>query len=90
MISIELPKTLCSADQSRITIDDSHKTVGDALRRLAEEAPRAYDSVMDERGNVRRHINVFLDGESIRYLDGLDTPAPSGSSILVITAISGG
>ena len=45
---------------------------------------------MDERGNVRRHVNVFLDGESIRYLNGLDTPAPDGSAILIITAISGG
>ena len=90
MITVELPKTLCSADQARITLDDSHKTVGDALRSLAVKSPLAFDSVMDERGSERRHVNVFLDGESIRYLDGLDTPAPSGSSILIITAISGG
>lgn len=90
MITVELPKTLCSAEQCRITLDDSHKTVGDAIRGLAEKLPRAFDSVMDERGNVRRHVNVFLDGESIRYLNGLDTPAPSGSAILIITAISGG
>lgn len=90
MITIELPKTLCSADQSRVTLDDSYKTVGDALHSLAEKSPRAFDSVMDERGNVRRHVNVFLDGESIKYLDGLDTPVRSGGSILIITAISGG
>jgi molybdopterin synthase sulfur carrier subunit len=90
VITLELPKTLCSTDQCRITLDDSHKTVGDALRSLASKSPLAFDSVMDERGSVRRHVNVFLDGESIRYLDGLDTPAPSGSSILIITAISGG
>ncbi len=90
MITIELPKTICLADQSRFTFDDSHMTVGDALRGLATKAPRAFDSVMDERGDVRRHVNVFLDGESIRYLNGLDTPAPSGSAILIITAISGG
>jgi sulfur-carrier protein len=90
VITLELPKTLCPADQSRITLDDSHKTVGDALRSLSGKSPLAFDSVMDERGNVRRHVNVFLDGESIRYLNGLDTPAPSGSSILIITAISGG
>jgi ThiS family. len=45
---------------------------------------------MDERGSVRRHVNVFLEGESIRYLQGLETPVPRGSSILIITAISGG
>lgn len=92
MITIELPKALCSvADEGPvITLDDSHKSVGDAISALREASPRAFDSVMDERGNVRRHINVFLNGESIRYLNGLETPAPSGSAILIITAISGG
>jgi molybdopterin synthase sulfur carrier subunit len=92
VITIELPKTLCSASdtQSTIEVDDSHKTVGEALSALADRSPHAFDSVMDEQGNVRRHVNVFLNGESIRYLKGLDTPAPSGSAILIITAISGG
>lgn len=92
MITIELPKTLCSASgqESIVTLDGSQKTVGEALSALADKSPNAFDSVMDERGNVRRHVNVFLNGESIRYLKGLDTPAPSGSAILIITAISGG
>ena len=92
MITIELPKALCSEGDrpSQVTVDDSHRTVGEAISTLRESSPRVFDSVMDERGNVRRHINVFLNGESIRYLNGLDTPAPSGSAILIITAISGG
>ncbi len=92
MITIELPKALCSAgdQQSQVSVDDTHRTVGQALAALREETPLAYDSVMDERGNVRRHVNVFVDGESIRYLGGLDAPTKSGSSILIITAISGG
>jgi sulfur-carrier protein len=92
VITIELPKTLCSAtgQETTVAVDDSHKTVGEALSALADKSPHALDSVMDERGNVRRHVNVFLNGESIRYLNGLDTPAPSGSAILIITAISGG
>jgi len=91
VITIELAKTLCSeADEAKISIDDSHRTVREALSAIGEKSPRALDGVMDEQGNVRRHVNVFLNGESIRYLDGLDTPAPSGSAILIITAISGG
>jgi sulfur-carrier protein len=92
VITIELPKALCSAadEKSTVVVDDSYKTVGEAISSLATISPRALDSVMDEQGNIRRHVNVFLNGESIRYLDGLDTPAPSGSAILIITAISGG
>lgn len=92
MITIELPKVLCSpgGQPSTIVLGDSYATVGDALSALANESPRALDSVMDERGSVRPHVNVFLNGESIRFLDGLNTPAPSGSAILILTAISGG
>jgi molybdopterin synthase sulfur carrier subunit len=92
VITIELPKTLCSASgaQTTIKLADSYKTVGEALSALSDKSPNAFDSVMDELGNVRRHVNVFLNGESIRYLNGLNTPTPSGSEILVITAISGG
>jgi molybdopterin converting factor small subunit len=58
-----------------------------ALRR---QAPAALDRIMDEQGSVRRHVNVFVNGENIRYLDGLSTPARDGTKILVIAAVSGG
>jgi molybdopterin synthase sulfur carrier subunit len=45
---------------------------------------------MDERGSVRRHVNVFVNGENIRFLDGLRTPARDGATIMIIAAVSGG
>jgi molybdopterin synthase sulfur carrier subunit len=48
------------------------------------------DRVVDEQGEVRHHVNVFSNGESIRFLDGLRTAVRDGSTILILTAISGG
>ncbi len=92
MITVELPRALCSfaETQASIVLDDSYETVGDALTALGKRSPKALDRIMDERGDVRRHVNIFVNGESIRFLDGLDTPAPEGSSILVLAAVSGG
>ena len=45
---------------------------------------------MDERGDVRRHVNVFINGENIRFLNGLGSPVPSGATIFVLAAVSGG
>lgn len=92
LITLELPKALCSyADtQASVVIDDSCSTVGEALEALGRRSPKALDRIMDERGEVRRHVNVFVNGESIRFLDGLTTPAPAGSTILVLAAVSGG
>lgn len=92
MIRLELPKALCSyADEkSSLVLEGPLGTVGDALIALRGKAPAALDRIMDEQGTVRRHVNVFVDGENIRYLDGLSTPARDGATIMIIAAVSGG
>jgi len=92
VITLELPKALCSfADtQASVVLEDSCETVGEALSALGKRSPKALDRIMDENGSVRRHVNIFINGESIRFLDGLSTPAPEGSTILVLAAVSGG
>ena len=92
MITLELPKALCSYadDKSTVELDGSYGTVGAALVALRGKAPAALDRIMDEQGAVRRHVNVFVNGENIRFLDGLNTPAEDGATILVIAAVSGG
>lgn len=92
MITLELPNALCSdtGAESSVSLDGAYRTVGDALDALGRHSPRARERIMDEQGQVRRHVNVFVNGESIRFLDGLRTPAPEGSTILVLAAVSGG
>lgn len=91
MITIELPRSLIGPnDNGTIVLHENHASVGDAIRALEIHSPAAIDSVLDERGNLRQHVNVFLNEENTRFLNGLDTPAPDGSKIFVIGAISGG
>lgn len=92
LITVELPKALCSyaGAEASVHLDDACATVGDALAALGKRSLRALDRIMNERGSVRRHVNIFVNGESIRFLDGLSTPAPEGSTILVLAAVSGG
>ena len=92
MITIELPKALgLSVDgKTEVVIDEPCATVGDALAALGRRAPGVLDRVVDERGEVRTHVNVFRNGESIRFLDGLRTSVSDGNTILILAAISGG
>ena len=92
MITVELPKALCSYadDQSSLVLDEPCTTVGDALTALGRKSQGALDRIMDERGDVRRHVNIFVNGENIRFLDGLSTPTRDGAAITVIAAVSGG
>ena len=92
MITVELPKALCSYadDNSSLVLEESCNTVGDALAALGRKSRGALDRIMDERGNLRPHVNLFVNGENIRFLDGLKTPAGDGATILVLAAVSGG
>ncbi len=92
MITIELPKALdlYVDGQSTLEVDESCSTVGEALAALGRRSPRVLDKVMDERGAIRPHVNVFLNAESIRFLHGLETPVNNGSTILILAAVSGG
>ena len=92
MIRLELPKALglYVDGESAIDLPGDCSTVGEALASLGRRAPGVLDRVMDEKGEIRTHVNVFLNGESVRFLDGLGTPVPDGSAILILAAISGG
>lgn len=92
MIRVELPNVLCSqpTDHPSLVLEGSYETVGDALSALANESPNAIDRIMDERGEVRRHVNIFLNDENIRFLDGLRTTVPKDATIFVLAAVSGG
>ena len=61
-------------------------SLGEVLRELERRYPRLEGWVLDEHGTIRRHVNVFVDGERA----GLDTPLAPGSTVHVIPAVSGG
>jgi molybdopterin converting factor small subunit len=92
VVTIELPRVLCSQqdDKTTVVLTKSYATVGDAFAALGEQSPGVVERVIDEQGEVRRHVNIFVNDESIRFLNGLSTPAPDGSTIFVLAAVSGG
>jgi molybdopterin converting factor small subunit len=76
--------------RSVITIDSSPPTVGDALAQLWQMFPGVRDRVLTERGEIRRHVNIFLDDENIRRKDLLETELPESSEITILPSVSGG
>lgn len=76
--------------RSLIKVDASPRTTRDALESLFKSYPALRDRVLDERGDVRQHINIFVGNEAIRFADGLDTAVPEGAEVLIVPAVSGG
>ena len=92
MITIELPRALGVQvnGKTAVQLDAGSITVKDALAELGKRSPGALDRVMNERGELRQHVNVFVDEENIRFIDGLASTVPDGSTVFILAAISGG
>jgi sulfur-carrier protein len=73
-----------------IVLDSSAGTVGEALAILWAQHPGLRDRVLNEQGQVRQHVNVFLDDENIRRKESLNTPLAPGSEITILPSVSGG
>ena len=65
-------------------------TVGDALNALVAQHPGLRDQLMTQDGDLNRFVNVYLDGQDIRYLQELATPVAEHDSIIVLPAMAGG
>jgi molybdopterin converting factor small subunit len=65
-------------------------TVGEVLRALAERHPSTRDQLFSPEGELNRYVNVYLNDEDVRVLDGLDTPAAESDTVVILPAMAGG
>lgn len=85
MARVRLPTLLAREAGGQREFEVDAATLGDALRTLPVR-----DLCLDERGELRRLVNVFVDRQDVRGGDGLETPLRANSEVLVVTAIAGG
>jgi molybdopterin converting factor small subunit len=69
---------------------DAEGTLAAVLDEMAEHWPRLERRIRDERGELRRYVNVFIDGENCRALAGQSSPVAAGSEIQVLPSVAGG
>jgi molybdopterin converting factor small subunit len=79
-----------AGNRGQVRVDGRVDSISDALALLWNEAPGVRDRVITEVGEVRPHVNIFVDGESIRDSAGLRTRIRDGAEIFILPAVSGG
>lgn len=65
-------------------------TLRAVLDEVTERWPRLARRIRDEQGQIRRYVNVYVDGADHRHSGGLDTPVPDGAQVQVIGSVAGG
>jgi len=76
--------------RSEVRVDASAASVSEALSLLGHDYPKVHDRIITELGEVRPHINIFIDGDSFRDTGGLSAPIRNGAEIIILPAVSGG
>jgi molybdopterin converting factor small subunit len=89
-VTVRIPTQLrsLSAGSSEVTVEAS--TVSEALKALEAAHPGFAERLFDDDGRLRRFVNVFVADEDIRFLDGVETPLPTGSTVSIVPAVAGG
>ena len=87
-VYIPTPLRRLTGNQSKIEIEASN--VGEVLITLDSTYPGIGERIFDDQGNVKRFINVFVNDDEMRTLQGLDTPVRSGDRISIVPAMAGG
>jgi molybdopterin converting factor small subunit len=79
-----------AGNRNEVSVSGVASSVSDALSLLWRECPSFRDRVITELGDLRPHLNIFVDGESIRWSGGFATPVRDGAEIYILPAVSGG
>ena len=75
---------------TEIALGGDYSTAGDVLDSLWSKCPALRDRILNEQGEIRRHVNVFYEGRDVRRSNGLDTEIRPDSDLYIFNAVSGG
>ena len=89
-VEVRLPTLLRPAAEGRALVEVEGATVGEALENLVDAHPGLAGQVLTEDGSLHRFVNVYLDDDDVRYLDGLETKIGPGSVLSILPAVAGG
>lgn len=90
MAQVKIPTQLRSATGGASEVEAAGDTVGGVIGDLGDRYPGVLPRLLDEGGNLRRFVNLYLDDENVRFLQGLETPVPAGAKLTIVPAIAGG
>jgi sulfur-carrier protein len=88
--TIKIPPVLRSSVGGAREVQADGSNVGEVLRSLASQHPETQSQLFSEDGELNRYVNVYLNDEDVRVLDGLDTAVGDSDTVVILPAMAGG
>ena len=89
-ITVNIPTPLRKLTNNQSEVEIAAATVGELVDGLEGAYGGIAEKLLDEGGEIRRYVNIFVNDEDIRFLDGKDTPLTDGDNVSIVPAIAGG
>ncbi|MGZ8676369.1 MAG: ubiquitin-like small modifier protein 1 [Solirubrobacterales bacterium] len=90
MPTIKVPPVLRAQTGGEAEVSVEGATVGEALNALADRHPGTREQLFSPEGDLNRYVNVYLNDEDVRVLEGLDTVASESDTVVILPAMAGG
>jgi molybdopterin converting factor small subunit len=87
---IKIPPVLRASTGGEKEVSAEGADVGAVLRALAESHPETQSQLFGDDGSLNRYVNVYLNDEDVRVLDGLETPVAESDTLVILPAMAGG
>lgn len=75
--------------QAELSVDEA-STLRELLGKIGADHPDLAERLLDDAGEIRRFVNIYVGEEDVRFLDGLDTQLESGALVSILPAVAGG
>jgi molybdopterin synthase sulfur carrier subunit len=89
-VRVRIPAPLRTATDGESEVNLSANSLGECLQALESRFPDIGQRIKDEQGELRRFVNVYVNGEDIRFLQGMATDLKEGDEVSIIPAVAGG
>jgi len=90
MVTVRIPTPLRTLTGGKSEVETTASDIQSMIESLNGQFPGLKDRVCDDKGEIRRFVNIYLNEEDIRFLQGKDTPLKDGDEISIVPAIAGG
>ncbi len=89
-ITVLIPTPLRNLTNEQESVEAAGSTIGEIFTDLENKHPGIGERLCDEAGEIRRFVNVYLNQEDIRFMDGKNTAVNDGDEVSIVPAIAGG
>ena len=89
-IVVRIPTPLRKMTNGQAKVEVESAVLGELVDKLNSQYPGFKDRLVDEDGELRYFVNIYLNGEDVRFMDGLKTPTSDGDEISIVPAVAGG